>query len=149
MAIETAVSKQLKIATAESCTGGMVAQALTSVPGASDALEGTVVSYSNRVKHQVLGVSQSTLDEFGAVSSQTACEMAAGVRNRLACDAAVSITGIAGPSGGVPGKPVGTVWIGVSTRDGEQAELHHFKGDREQVRIQSAAAALDMLVKAL
>ena len=149
LAIETAVSKQLKIATAESCTGGMVAQALTSVPGASDALEGTVVSYSNRVKHQVLGVSQSTLDEFGAVSSQTACEMAAGVRNRLACDVAVSITGIAGPSGGVPGKPVGTVWIGVSTRDGEQAELHHFKGDREQVRIQSAAAALDMLVKAL
>lgn len=147
--IEAAVSKQLKIATAESCTGGMVAQALTSVPGASDALEGTVVSYSNQVKHQVLGVSQSTLDAFGAVSSQTACEMAAGVRSRLACDAAVSITGIAGPSGGVPGKPVGTVWIGISTNDGEHAELHHFNGDREQVRIQSAAAALDMLEKAL
>ncbi|MGN0262243.1 MAG: CDP-diacylglycerol--glycerol-3-phosphate 3-phosphatidyltransferase [Eggerthellaceae bacterium] len=147
--IENAVAKKLKIATAESCTGGMVAQALTSVPGASDALEGTVVSYSNQVKHQVLGVSQSTLDEFGAVSEQTACEMAAGVRRRLACDAAVSITGIAGPSGGVLGKPVGTVWVGVSTDDGEHAELHHFKGDREQVRIQSAAAALDMLEKAL
>lgn len=147
--IEAAVSKQLKIATAESCTGGMVAQALTSVPGASEALEGTVVSYSNQVKHQVLGVSQATLDEFGAVSSQTACEMAAGARNRLACDAAVSITGIAGPSGGVPGKPVGTVWIGVSTNNGEHAELHHFEGDREQIRIQSAVAALDMLGKAL
>lgn len=147
--IEGAISKKRTIATAESCTGGMVAECLTSIPGASDALEGAVVSYSNNVKHDVLGVSQETLDSFGAVSKETACEMAAGARRQLSCDATVSITGIAGPSGGVPGKPVGTVWIGVSTSEGESAVLHHFKGNRDEVRIQSVFAALEMLQKVL
>lgn len=137
------------IATAESCTGGLISEILTSVPGASDVLEGAVVSYSNRVKSKVLGVSPETLDAYGAVSAQTACEMCVGVRNVLGCDAAVSVTGIAGPSGGVPGKPVGTVWIGASSEKGVEAKLFNFDGDREAVRMQSAYQALRMLEQAL
>ena len=110
----------LTVGTAESCTGGLVAGCLTAVPGSSSVVRGGVVSYAIPVKHEVLGVSQQVLDEpgVGAVSSECACQMAEGARRVLGCDVAVSLTGIAGPGGEEPGKPVGTVWMGLCTAAG-------------------------------
>ena len=137
------------VGTAESCTGGLIAGALTSVAGSSEVFEGGIVSYSNDIKKAELGVSAETLESFGAVSEQTACEMAAGARRALGVDAAVSVTGIAGPGGAVPGKPVGTVWVGVASQNGVRAELHHFDGDRAEVRAATVDAALELLLTEL
>lgn len=144
--IETARERGLRIATAESCTGGLIAATLTDVPGASEVVWGGVVSYANEVKRASLGVSEETLATRGAVSEQTACEMAIGARLSLGVDATVAVTGIAGPGGAVAGKPVGTVWIAVSSRAGEHARLHRFDGDRDAVRRQTVEAALEMLL---
>lgn len=140
--IEAARERSLTLATAESCTGGLISAVLTDVPGASEVLLGGVVSYANEVKRDSLGVPEEVLREHGAVSEQTACAMAAGAREVLGADIAVSVTGIAGPGGAVPGKPVGTVWVGVSCADATVAKLHHFKGDRNSVRMQTVEAAL-------
>jgi PncC family amidohydrolase len=138
-----------RIGTAESCTGGLIGATLTAVPGSSDVVEGGIVSYSNEVKMRRLGVSADTLDAHGAVSEETACAMAEGARRELGVDAAVSVTGIAGPGGAVPGKPVGTVWIGICDGDGPRAMLFNFEGDRDQVRLQSVNEALLMLQASL
>lgn len=147
--IAAAREKNVTIGTAESCTGGLIGGTLTAVPGASDVTEGGIISYSNEVKHRVLGVSQETLDSFGAVSGQTACQMAQGARRVLGTDIAVSVTGIAGPGGAVAGKPVGTVWIAISSEDGTIAKHCRFPGDRDEVRAHTVRYALDLFADCL
>lgn len=149
--IEKGCELGLTVGTAESCTGGLVAGSLTAVPGSSSVVRGGVVSYAIPVKHEVLGVSQEVLDEpgVGAVSSECAAQMAEGARRVLACDVAVSITGIAGPGGEEPGKPVGTVWMGLATSGGVRTELNCFDGDRAQVRSAAVARALELLYEGL
>lgn len=142
--IAAAREKNVIIGTAESCTGGLIGATLTAVPGASDVTAGGIISYSNEVKHQVLGVSQETLETFGAVSGQTACQMAQGARRVLGADIAVSVTGIAGPGGAVAGKPVGTVWIAISWEGGIIAKHCLFPGDRDEVRGHTVRFALDL-----
>ena len=132
-------------ATAESCTGGGIGSAITAVPGSSAVFAGGVISYSNDVKRDVLGVKPETLSSVGAVSSETAAQMAQGVRNLLKTDFAVAVTGIAGPDGGTDDKPVGTVWFGLATPAGVRTEKCLFMGDREQVRAQTIIHALGML----
>ncbi|MBS0590803.1 MAG: CinA family protein [Proteobacteria bacterium] len=130
------------LVTAESCTGGWIAKILTDLAGSSAWFEGGVVSYSNALKRELLGVREATLAEFGAVSRETAIEMVSGALARSDASVAVAVTGIAGPSGGTPDKPVGTVWIGWKRRGGHaQAELFHFEGDRDAVRRQTVAMA--------
>lgn len=143
--VQIALQSGKTIATAESCTGGLISAAITSVPGSSGALLGSIVSYSNEVKVAKLGVSEATLREHGAVSEETACEMAQGAVNALGVDRAVSVTGIAGPDGGTPDKPVGTVWIGCSDGENTFAEEHHFEGTRMQVRESTVIRALEIL----
>jgi nicotinamide-nucleotide amidase len=132
-------------ATAESCTGGMVAAALTAIAGSSDAFTGGVVAYSNALKRDMLSVSEALLDEHGAVSAEAAAAMASGARARLGADAAVAITGIAGPGGGTEEKPVGLVHLHVSSPAGEDARRMDLPGSREAVRARAATAALQLL----
>jgi len=136
------------LATAESCTGGSVAGRITSVAGSSAYFLGGVVSYSNAVKHQVLGVSQAVLDERGAVSAECARAMATGARAVIDSDIAVSTTGIAGPAGGTRRKPVGLVYIGIATPTWLEAFEFHFEGDRAQIIEQSVQQALALLLEA-
>lgn len=143
--IETSLEQGVTLATAESLTGGLIGSALTAVPGSSGAYKGGIVSYTDEVKHAALGVSDKTLEKYGAVSRQTAEEMAAGARLRLGADIAVSVTGIAGPTGEEPGKPVGTVWMGVSTEKGTDARLFQFDGNRDDIRSETVEAALHAL----
>lgn len=135
-------------ATAESCTGGGIGSAITAVAGSSEVYWGGVISYDNSVKHGVLGVSEETLATVGAVSSETAAQMAVGVRKLLGTDLAVSVTGIAGPGGGSAEKPVGLVWFGLATKDGVRTEKAIFHGDRAAVREQTVTHALGMLTVA-
>lgn len=137
------------VGTAESLTGGLVAATLTDVPGSSESVAGGVVSYAEDVKRGVLGVGRETLALCGAVSEETACAMAEGARRRLGCDIAVSATGIAGPGGAEPGKPVGTVWIGRADAALTCARCFHFPGTREQVRLLAVRAALEFVLEAL
>lgn len=132
---------------AESCTGGLVSGCLTAVPGSSSVVRGGVVSYAIAVKREVLGVSPDVLDApgVGAVSSGCAEQMAAGARRVLGCDAAVSVTGIAGPGGAEPGKPVGTVWFGLSTPRGTRSLVRQFDGDRAGVRAAAVRQAVRLL----
>jgi nicotinamide-nucleotide amidase len=140
-------SKGLKIATAESCTGGLLAAALTEVPGSSDVLERGFVTYSNEAKQTLLGVSSQTIETHGAVSRECAQAMAAGALSRAPVDLAVSVTGIAGPGGEVAGKPVGLVHFGAASRGGQRLDETRKYGDigRSQVRHASVAQALAML----
>ena len=138
-------ARGLTCATAESCTGGGVGSAITAVPGSSAVFAGGVISYSNDVKREVLGVKAETLATVGAVSSETAAQMAEGVRKLLKVDLAVSLTGIAGPDGGSDEKPVGLVWFGLATKDGVRTEKCIFRGDRTKVREQAVTHALGML----
>jgi nicotinamide-nucleotide amidase len=144
--VRLADAKNITLGTAESCTGGMVASALTSVPGSSEVFKGAIVSYANEVKVALLGVKSETLLKEGAVSEKVALEMVQGVRKALFVDYAVSITGVAGPGGGSARKPVGTVWIAVAGNKEERAMLHRFTGTREQIRLASAEAALQKLL---
>ena len=139
---------ELRLATAESCTGGLLGALLTEVPGSSDYYLGGVVAYADSAKVALLGVAPELLAAQGAVSEAVARAMAAGLRARLGADLVLSITGIAGPGGGTPGKPVGTVWIGLVGPGVSQAARHRFAGDRETVRLAAAAAALGMLLAA-
>ena len=133
------------LALAESCTGGAVSARLTAVPGASRALRGGVVAYSNRAKRDVLGVDPATIEAHGAVSEAVALEMAAGVRDRLAADVGVGVTGVAGPTGGTPDKPVGTVWLGYDDGDTTRAVRLQLTPDRGVNIALSATAALDLV----
>lgn len=133
----------LKVASAESCTGGMVSQLITSVPGSSEVFDGGIVSYANEIKSRLLGVSEKTLAEKGAVSPETAMEMAEGVRKLMRADVAVSLSGIAGPGGGTEEKPVGLVFLGVSTEKGSYAkELRIRNNGRDYIRICASKNAL-------
>ena len=139
-------AREWKLALAESCTGGLVGNRITDVPGSSDYFLGSVVSYSNEAKVNLLVVSWDTLNSTGAVSRETVIEMARGARRVLNADIAVSVSGIAGPGGGTNEKPVGTTWIGLAVQDGEWARVFQFSGDRVQNKGQAAEAALQMLL---
>lgn len=134
------------LVTAESLTGGGIGATVTAVSGASAVYKGGVISYTNEVKHTILGVSQETLEIHGAVSCQTAEEMAVGARKLLKADVAVSVTGLAGPGGDEYGNPVGTVCIGYCDAGESFAVKHHFEGDREAVRNQTVRAALELVL---
>jgi nicotinamide-nucleotide amidase len=136
---------RFRLATAESCTGGMLGAAITDVSGSSESYAGGVVAYADTAKSALLAVDPRALAEEGAVSGSVAAAMAAGARDALAADLAVSVTGVAGPGGGTTDKPVGTVWFGIATRDGVRTDLRHFPGDRDVVRTRAVAAALDLL----
>ncbi|WP_440222427.1 CinA family protein [Dokdonella sp. MW10] len=137
-------TRGMTIVTAESCTGGWIAKALTDIAGSSGWFECGVVAYSYEAKEALLGVQPQTLERTGAVSQETVVEMVSGALARYGASVAVAVTGIAGPGGATPGKPVGTVWIGWKRRGGyAKAELFHFDGDREAVRRQTVACALE------
>lgn len=138
-------SKKLTIATAESCTGGMTAALLTDIAGASDVFQGGFITYSNELKHILLGVSADLLNEYGAVSDEVACSMAEGACMRTGADYAVAITGVAGPSGGTPQKPVGLVYVAVAGHGKIICKKNNIVGSRQQVRSGSVARAIDML----
>lgn len=137
----------LSLSLAESCTGGMIAAALTGVPGASDIFWGSAVTYINSAKEHILGVSSETLERHGAVSEECAREMAEGSRRIYGADLAMSVTGIAGPGGGSYTKPVGTVWFGFSSKNGTEAFRRLFEGDREAVRRQTVEQVLACLIE--
>ena len=141
--VSDAAKRNVTLATAESLTGGMIGATLTAVAGSSEVYKGSVVSYVNEVKQGVLNVDAGVLSQEGAVCSRVAEQMADNVRSLLDVDIAVSVTGIAGPGGAEPGKPVGTVWLGVSTKEATAAHLHEFSGNRDEVRRATVAAALD------
>ena len=138
-----------RIATAESCTGGMIAAALTAVPGSSDVVECGFVTYSNEAKTRMLDVPAVLIGAHGAVSSPVAAAMAAGALARSGAQIAVSVTGVAGPGGGSPDKPVGTVWFGLAVRDGPVVtQCFHFPGDRTAIRAATVDEALRLLARA-
>lgn len=138
--------KGLTLATAESCTAGLLAGHITDVAGSSVYYLGGVVSYANEAKEALLGVKHETLVTYGAVSEQTAREMAQGIRERLGADLAISVTGIAGPGGGTEEKPVGLTYIGISDADGERAEQFTWSGDRAANRKETVRAALELIL---
>ena len=135
------------VSTAESCTGGLVAARITSVSGASEAFKYGAVTYCNDAKNKILGVKKETLDSFGAVSAETAAEMAAGVRKIMNAEIGVSVTGLAGPNGG-EGKPVGLVYVAVNSDNYSEVTENHFSGDRISVRNQAADKALELALRA-
>jgi nicotinamide-nucleotide amidase len=141
--------KKQTLTVAESCTGGLLSGQLTSLAGVSNVYLGGVVCYANALKISLLGVKTETLEKHGAVSRETALEMASGARLRLSSEWSVAITGIAGPSGGTKEKPVGTVWLAVVGPGFEEAVHQQFKGDREQIRNSAVESALTMLLTAL
>lgn len=144
--IEKLIEKGMKVATAESCTGGMVAARITSEAGASDCFHMGVVTYSNESKMQLLGVKEQTLRDYGAVSSQTALEMSLGVKRLSDADIGISVTGIAGPGGGTEEKPVGLVYISLCTDDVYTYQELHLNGDRDSVRSQTVEKVMDMIL---
>ena len=139
-------TKGLTVGTAESCTGGAIAALLTSVPGSSDYYRGSIVAYSNEVKHSLLGVSKRSLAQFGAVSKEVVEQMATGALRALGCDYTIATTGIAGPNGGTPEKRVGTIWIAVSNNKMVTSQKFHFTAIREQNIQRTVNTALIMLL---
>ena len=135
------------LVSAESCTGGGIGAALTAVPGSSAVYKGGIISYTNEVKRGLLGVSKNALETVGAVSEPVARQMALGARRALHADIAVSVTGLAGPSGDAFGHDVGTVFIGYADETSTRVREYHFQGDREAVRDQTIEAALDMILE--
>lgn len=135
------------LATAESCTGGGIGAALTAVPGASSVYKGGIISYCNAVKHDLLGIAEELLQTVGAVSAPVAQAMAQGARHALQADVAVSVTGLAGPSGDEFGNPVGTVFIGYADCCHSVSRKYHFDGDRAQVRESTVTAALNLILE--
>lgn len=149
---EWLLKKGLKLAVAESCTGGLIGHRITNIAGASEYYLGSVTAYAYEVKERLLGVRRETLATYGAVSRETVIEMARGVRQALAADfplentVGLSVSGIAGPGGGMPGKPVGFTWIGLSTPEQDWAWQFTWNGDRIQNKASSAQAALQLLL---
>lgn len=142
-----ALSRGVTVATAESCTGGLIGHSLTAIAGSSDYYLGGVVSYSNEVKIRLLGVPQSALERHGAVSAQVAVAMAQGARERIGCDFAVSVTGVAGPGGGTEAKPVGLAYVAAAGPAGHEVRRHLWSGDRAANKERSAVAALELLLE--
>jgi len=138
--------RKLKLALAESCTGGLIGHRITDLPGSSEFFWGSIVAYAYEAKVALLGVSWDTLNLRGAVSAETVLEMARGARRVLSTDIGVSVSGIAGPGGGTEEKPVGTTWIGLVTGDGVWAKPYRFSGDRGQNKASAADAALQLLL---
>ena len=136
----------LKLVLAESCTGGLLGSRITDVPGSSEYFLGGVVAYAYEAKVDLLGVSWDTLNTKGAVSRETVLEMARGIRNLMKAHIAISVSGIAGPGGGTPEKPVGTTWIGLVAEDGEWAKIFYFSGDRKENKISAVDSALRLLL---
>jgi nicotinamide-nucleotide amidase len=150
MLADVLTQRREMLVSAESCTGGWIAKVLTDLPGSSAWFECGVVAYSYEAKEALLGVNPRTLEEHGAVSEETAIEMVSGALARFGATIAVAVTGIAGPSGGTPDKPVGTVWVAWKRRGGyAHAEVFQFDGDREAVRRQTVARALEGVRKIL
>lgn len=141
------VGRGLKVATAESCTGGLVAHLITEVPGSSAYLAGGIVAYSNAVKTRQLGVPEDVLEAHGAVSAQVAIAMAEGARDRLRADLGVGVTGVAGPDGGTEAKPVGLVYVAVAGLGDAMVRRFLWPGDRSENKRDSARAALEMLLE--
>ena len=136
------------ITTAESCTGGLVASMITKISGSSDIFNGSIVTYSNKIKNQELHVKNKTLEKFGAVSIEVVDEMLNGVLNKFNANFAIAISGIAGPNGGTRNKPVGTVIIGISDENNHKiVNIYNFKGSREDIQIQAAKVALKEIYK--
>lgn len=138
--------RKLKLAVAESCTGGLVSDRITNIAGSSEYFLGGVIAYAYEAKVNLLDVSWDTLNTRGAVSKEVVLEMARGVRKAFGTDVAASLSGIAGPGGGTPVKPVGTVWIALTAPHGEWTRLFHFSGDRVQIKTASADAALQFIL---
>src|SRR5690606_10906417 len=138
-------ARGMRMAVAESCTGGMLGARLTAIPGSSDVFTGGVIAYSNEVKIQQRGVSAGTLIEDGAGSEAVALQMATGVRQRLGAEAGIGITGVAGPGGGSEDKPVGTVWLAADVNGLHRTELVRYPGDREEVRVRAVQGALALV----
>lgn len=152
--LEKALGERLRalgwtLAVAESCTGGGLGQRLTRVPGSSDYFVGGVIAYSNSLKASLLGVAEAMLATDGAVSESCATEMAEGVRRVCSSDSGLSVTGIAGPGGETPGKPVGLVFIGFSVRDGTVVREYRFSGSRDEIRGDATDAALELAIEQL
>jgi len=147
--VEQLKQNNQSISFAESCTGGRVASAFTAVAGVSAVLNGSVVSYSNAIKHEWLGVSNEILENYGAVSKECVEQMLSGVAKMARSDYALAISGIAGPDGGTEFKPVGTVYVGVLTPDTVEVTHNLFEGDRQTVQQQATDKAIDMLYKQL
>lgn len=147
--VELLKEAHMTVTTVESCTGGLLSSTLVDVPGVSEVLNQAYVTYANEAKEALVGVRKETLEAYGAVSEQTAREMAEGGAAAAGAQAALSVTGIAGPEGGTAQKPVGLVYIGCFLEDSTVVEKHIFQGSRRQVREQSAAAALTLLKKRL
>jgi len=148
--LEVVIGRLLKhhgvtLAVAESCTGGLIGHLITNVPGSSAYYQGSITAYSSEVKERILHVCHDTILHYGAVSEQTALEMAQGVKRAFRADIGLSVTGIAGPDGGRPGKPVGLVFVALSAPDGDWVERHVWRGDRMENKESSAQAALDLL----
>lgn len=141
------ISRKLTISTAESCTGGMLGTIFTEISGASDAYMGGAITYSNNAKMKIIGVSKETLDSVGAVSKETAMEMASGIKNTLITDIGVSATGIAGPTGGTLQKPVGLVYIGLSAGSVCQYRELRLRGDRHEIREQTCIEIMKMITE--
>jgi nicotinamide-nucleotide amidase len=149
MVLQLCRDRGLTLATAESCTGGLLAARLTSVPGSSDVFLGGIVAYSNEVKQAELGVPEAVLRAHGAVSAETAAAMAAGARTRLGADIGISDTGIAGPGGATPEKPVGLVYVHVETPDASRGLEFSYPADRDGVRRRAAVSALHLARRVL
>ncbi len=139
--------RSMTLASAESCTGGLVGYALTEISGSSEYYLGGVISYSNEAKRNQLGVSAATLERHGAVSAQAAVAMAEGARRIFGADVAVAVTGIAGPAGGTPAKPVGLAYVAVADEAGSEVRRHQRHGDRHANRVASAGACLELVLE--
>jgi PncC family amidohydrolase len=136
----------LHLAVAESCTGGLIGHRITNIPGSSEYYLGSITAYAYEAKVRLLGVSWDTLQKFGAVSRETVLEMARGAATALGADIGLAVSGIAGPGGATPEKPVGLVWFGLSVAGNDETQMTIFKGDRLQIKEQAAEQALRMLV---
>lgn len=148
--IETVVGRLLKqrgltLALAESCTGGLVSHRITNVPGSSAYYQGSAIAYSNEIKESILRVRPDTLHRYGAVSERTALEMARGARSAFCADVGLAVTGIAGPDGGTPEKPVGLIYISLVAPDVERVERYVWSGNRQENKERSSVAVLDLL----
>jgi nicotinamide-nucleotide amidase len=139
------LEKKYTLALAESCTGGLISRRITRIVGSSAYYLGGAVTYANEAKIKFLGVKPATLEKYGAVSEQTALEMSAGIRERTGASIALSVTGIAGPSGGSREKPVGTVWMSIAQADRHEARLFQFHGERERIILGASQAGLNWL----
>ena len=141
------LDRSLTLATAESCTGGLIGYVLTEVAGSSEYYRGGVISYSNEAKIQQLGVPARTIEQHGAVSAQTAVAMAEGARRRFGADYGISVTGVAGPGGGSDEKPVGLVYVAVADSAGDEVRRHQRHGERHDNRLESARVCLELLLE--